>query len=98
MYSGVDDRIVTASLVALRPSTARSARKLAARAGAISCISRIGKPSVTRPLSKVRDQIVAMMRLHKAQEVERWYVEDLLTRSPLSINQADLQNVQAGIK
>ncbi|HTS52596.1 MAG TPA: peptidylprolyl isomerase [Burkholderiales bacterium] len=56
------------------------------------------KVSVTRPLPEVRDQIVATMRLRKAQEVERRYIEDLLSKSAVSVNQADLQKLQAAIK
>lgn len=56
------------------------------------------KPSVTKPLADVRDQIVATMRLRKAQDVERRYIEELLSRSTVSVNQADLQRLQAGIK
>ena len=56
------------------------------------------KSSVTRPLPEVRDQIVATMRLRRAQEVERRYVEDLLSKSAVNINQADLQKLQAAIK
>lgn len=56
------------------------------------------KASVTRPLPEVRDQIVATMRLRRAQEVERRYIEDLLSKSAVNINQADLQKLQAAIK
>jgi peptidylprolyl isomerase len=56
------------------------------------------KVSVTPPLLDVRDQIVANMRLRKAQEVERRYMEDLLSKSAVNINQSDLQKLQAGIK
>jgi len=56
------------------------------------------KVSVTRPLSEVHDQIVATMRLRRAQEVDRRYVEELLSKSAVNVNQADLQKLQAGIK
>lgn len=56
------------------------------------------KPSVVRPLSEVRDQIVTAMRLRKAQGAERSYIEDLLSKSNVQVNQAELQKLQAGIK
>jgi peptidylprolyl isomerase len=56
------------------------------------------KPSVVRPLSEVRDQIVTAMRLRKAQEVERSYIESLLSKSNVQVNQGELQKLQAGIK
>jgi peptidylprolyl isomerase len=56
------------------------------------------KPSVVRPLSEVRDQIVTTMRLRKAQEVERSYIEGLLSKSNVQVNQGELQKLQAGIK
>jgi peptidylprolyl isomerase len=56
------------------------------------------KPSVVRPLSEVRDQIVTAMRLRKAQGVERSYIEGLLSKSNVQVNQGELQKLQAGIK
>jgi peptidylprolyl isomerase len=56
------------------------------------------KPSVVRPLADVREQIVATMRLRKAQEAERAYVEGLLSRGAVTINSAELQKLQAQIK
>ena len=56
------------------------------------------KASVTRPLPDVRDQIVGTMRLRKAQEVERRYIEDLLSRTGVNVNQTELQKLQATIK
>jgi peptidylprolyl isomerase len=56
------------------------------------------KPSVVRPLAEVREQIIATMRLRKAQEVERTYVEGLLSKGAVSINSAELQRLQAQIK
>jgi len=56
------------------------------------------KPSSTKPLAEVRDQIVATMRLRRAQDVERRYIEDLLSKSGVNINQTEVQRVQAGIK
>jgi peptidylprolyl isomerase len=56
------------------------------------------KPSATRPLAEVREQIVAAMRLRRAQDVERRYIEDLLSKSAVTINQSELQRMQSAIK
>jgi peptidylprolyl isomerase len=56
------------------------------------------KASATRPLSEVRDSIVANMRLRKAQEAERTYIEALLGKATVNVNQAELQKLQSGIK
>jgi hypothetical protein len=46
----------------------------------------------------VRDTIVANMRLRKAQEAERAYIEGLLGKAAVNVNQAELQKLQASIK
>lgn len=56
------------------------------------------KPSATRPLAEVRDTIVANMRLRRAQEMERSYVEGLLGKGALTVNQVELQKLQTAIK
>jgi peptidylprolyl isomerase len=56
------------------------------------------KPSSVRPLAEVRDQLVASLRLRKAQETERTYIEGLLGKSAVTVNQVELQKVQALIK
>ena len=56
------------------------------------------KPSAVRPLADVREQIIATMRLRKAQEVERAYVEGLLSKGTVTINSSELQKLQAQIK
>jgi peptidylprolyl isomerase len=56
------------------------------------------KPSATKPLSEVRDTIVANMRLRKAQEVERAYIEGLLGKATVNVDQAELQKLQSGVK
>jgi len=63
-------------------------------------IVRLGdrKPSVVQPLGDVRDQVVLSMRTRKTQEAERSYIEGLLSKSNVQVNQADLQKLQAGIK
>jgi len=56
------------------------------------------KPSSVRPLAEVRDQLVASMRLRKAQEAERGYVESLVSKSSVTVNQVELQKLQGGLK
>jgi parvulin-like peptidyl-prolyl isomerase len=56
------------------------------------------KPSSTKPLPEVREQIAANMRLRRAQDVERRYIEDLLSKSAVNINQTELQRLQSTIK
>lgn len=56
------------------------------------------KASITPPLADVRDKIIAGMRLRRAQEAERRYIEELLSKSAVNIDQAALQKLQAGIK
>ena len=56
------------------------------------------KPSVVQPLAEVRDQVALSMRTRRMQEAERAYIEGLLSKSNVQINQADLQKLQSGIK
>lgn len=56
------------------------------------------KASITQPLADVRDKIIASMRLRRAQEAERRYIEELLSKSAVNIDQGALQKLQAGIK
>jgi parvulin-like peptidyl-prolyl isomerase len=56
------------------------------------------KPSSVRPLAEVRDQLVASMRLRKAQEAERAYIEGLVSKSSVTVNQVELQKLQGGLK
>jgi len=55
------------------------------------------KPSGVRPLPEVRDQLVASMRLRKAQEGERSYIESLVGKSSVTVNQVELQKLQGGL-
>ena len=55
------------------------------------------KPSAVRPLPEVRDQLVASMRLRKAQEGERSYIESLVGKSSVTVNQVELQKLQGGL-
>lgn len=50
-------------------------------------------PSV-RPLPEVRDAIVQQMRLRRAQEMERKYMEDMVSRTQPIINQVELSKLQ----
>ena len=52
------------------------------------------KPPATRPLSEVRDAIVNQMRLRRAQEIERKYMEEMISRSQPTINQVELSKLQ----
>jgi peptidylprolyl isomerase len=56
------------------------------------------KPGTTRPLNEVRDAIVNTMRLRRAQEAERNYVEGLLGKAAVTVNQVELQKLQSTIK
>jgi peptidylprolyl isomerase len=56
------------------------------------------KPGATRPLSEVREAIVSTMRLRRAQEAERNYVEGLLGKASVTVNQVELQKLQATIR
>jgi len=52
------------------------------------------KPAGVKPLSEVRDTIVNQMRLRRAQDIERNYIEGMMGRSQVSINQAELSKLQ----
>jgi peptidylprolyl isomerase len=56
------------------------------------------KPSSTRSLEEVHDSLVSSMRLRKAQDAERSYIEELLGKATVNINQAELQKLQMAIK
>jgi parvulin-like peptidyl-prolyl isomerase len=51
-----------------------------------------------RPLSEVRDQIVAALRLRRAQETEQAYLTLLNNRNPVSLNEAELGRLQGTLK
>jgi len=53
------------------------------------------KPPSTRTLAEVRDTIVNQMRLRRAQEIERNYIEGMVSRSQVTINQNELTKLQA---
>lgn len=52
------------------------------------------KPASTRTLAEVRDTIVNQMRLRRAQEIERNYIEGMVSRSQVTINQNELSKLQ----
>ena len=52
------------------------------------------KPPSTRPLPEVRDAIVSQMRLRRAQEMERKYMEEMVARSQPTVNQVELSKLQ----
>ncbi len=54
------------------------------------------KPPSTRPLSEVRDAIVTQMRQRRAQELQRKYMEEMISRSQPTVNQVELSKLQTG--
>jgi peptidylprolyl isomerase len=48
------------------------------------------KPQSVRPLAEVRAQLVPVLRQRRAQELERKYMDDLVDRTPLAINEIAL--------
>jgi peptidylprolyl isomerase len=56
------------------------------------------KPSVVQPLPSVRERLVLDMRTRKTQDAERAYIEGLLSKANVQINQTDLQKLQAAIR
>ena len=53
------------------------------------------RPAGTRPLAEVRDTIVAQLRARRAQEIQRNYVDSLMSRTPPTVNQIELPKLQA---
>lgn len=45
------------------------------------------KPKSLRPLSEVREALVRALRLRKAQDNEQKYLDDLIARTPLGVNE-----------
>ena len=48
----------------------------------------------TRPLSEVREAIVTQMRLRRAQDFERKYMEEMISRTQPTVNQVELSKLQ----
>jgi peptidylprolyl isomerase len=53
------------------------------------------RPAGVRPLSEVQDAIVNQLRMRRAQEIERSYVEGLIGRTPQTVNQLELSKLQS---
>lgn len=53
------------------------------------------KPKTLRPLEEVREPLVRALRLRRAQEIEQKYLDDLIARSPLGVNQIALNRLLA---
>lgn len=52
------------------------------------------KPGGVKSLAEVRDTIVTQMRLRRAQEIERNYIEGMVSRAQVNVNQSELQKLQ----
>ena len=56
------------------------------------------KPSQFRPVSEVRDAIVGQLRLRRAQEIEKNYIEGIVSRNQITVNQIELSKLQGSAK
>ncbi len=52
------------------------------------------KPGGVRPLSEVRDTIVNQMRVRRAQEIERNYIEGMVSRAQVTVNPSEVTKLQ----
>lgn len=52
------------------------------------------KPAGVRPLSEVRDVIVNQLRLRRAQDMERAYIEGMVSHTQQTVNQIELSKLQ----
>ena len=52
------------------------------------------KPPSVRPLPEVRDALIQQMRLRRAQDMERKYMEEMVSRTQPIINQVELSKLQ----
>jgi len=52
------------------------------------------KPPSVRPLPEVRDALIQQMRLRRAQDMERKYMEEMVSRTQPVINQVELSKLQ----
>jgi parvulin-like peptidyl-prolyl isomerase len=52
------------------------------------------KPAGVRPLSEVQEAIVNQLRMRRAQEIERAYIEGLIGRTQQTVNQLELSKLQ----
>jgi len=53
------------------------------------------KPAGVRTLTEVRETIVNQMRLRRAQEIERNYIEGMVSRAQVTVNQGELAKLQS---
>jgi peptidylprolyl isomerase len=53
------------------------------------------KPRSLRPMAEVREYIVRNLRIRKAQENEQKYLDDLIARTPLGVNEIALNRLMA---
>ncbi len=53
------------------------------------------KPAGVRTLPEVRETIVNQMRLRRAQEIERNYIEGMVSRAQVTVNQGELAKLQS---
>ena len=53
------------------------------------------KPKSLKPLAEVREYIVRALRLRKAQENEQKYLDDMIARTPLGVNEIALNRLLA---
>lgn len=56
------------------------------------------KERSVRPLTEVRDQISAALRFRKAQENEQAYLTLMTNKTPVSVNDSELQKLQGALK
>jgi parvulin-like peptidyl-prolyl isomerase len=54
------------------------------------------KPQGVRPLSEVQETISNQLRLRRMQEIERSYIEGLMSRAQITVNQIELTKLQTG--
>jgi peptidylprolyl isomerase len=56
------------------------------------------KEASVRPLAEVRDQLVAALRMRKAQETEQAYLTFMTNKNPVNLNDAEVTRLQGTLK
>lgn len=56
------------------------------------------KDRAVRPLAEVREQIIVALRARKAQENEQAYITLMNNKTPVQVNDTELQKLQGGLK
>jgi peptidylprolyl isomerase len=51
------------------------------------------KPAAPRPLAEVKDTVIAGLKQKKAKETQQAYVSQVLQKSPISVNEAELRKL-----